>query len=35
MGDTDLHEGDVVTGLVTPQGRAVTIQKEPSSSKNR
>jgi hypothetical protein len=27
-GDTDLHPGDVVTGVVTPQGRAVTIQKE-------
>jgi hypothetical protein len=34
-GDTDLHPGDLVTGLVTPQGRAVTIQKEPSPSKNR
>jgi hypothetical protein len=34
-GDTDLHPGDVVTGLVTPQGRAVTIQKEGSSSQNR
>ena len=34
-GDTDLHLGDVVTGLVTPQGRAVTIQKEASSSTNR
>jgi hypothetical protein len=34
-GDTDLHPGDLVTGLVTPQGRAVTIQKQPSSSKIR
>jgi hypothetical protein len=29
VGDTDLHPGDVVTGVVTPQGRAVTIQKKP------
>jgi hypothetical protein len=34
-GDTDLYPGDVVTGLVTPQGRAVTIQKEMPSSEHR
>ena len=32
-GDTDLHPGDVVTGVITPQGRAVAIQREQSSSK--
>lgn len=30
-GDTDLHPGDVITGTITPQGRAVTIQKEDSA----
>lgn len=28
-GDRDLHPGDVITGFVTPQGRAVAIQKTP------
>jgi hypothetical protein len=27
-GDTDLHPGDVVTGFVTAQGRAVMVHKE-------
>lgn len=27
-GDTKLHPGDIVTGLITPQGRAVAIHKE-------
>ncbi|MBD0315224.1 MAG: hypothetical protein ICV75_00895 [Nitrospiraceae bacterium] len=26
-GDRDLHPGDVITGIITPQGRAVTIEK--------
>ncbi len=26
-GDRDLHPGDVITGIITPQGRAVAIQK--------
>ena len=34
-GDINLQPGDVITGTVTPQGRAVTIQKEASSSKHR
>ncbi|HEU4684890.1 MAG TPA: hypothetical protein VFS39_10355 [Nitrospira sp.] len=28
-GDTDLHPGDVITGILTPQGRAVVVQKAP------
>ncbi|WP_447598173.1 hypothetical protein [Nitrospira sp. Nam80] len=27
-GDTDLHPGDVINGLITPQGRATAIRKE-------
>ena len=27
-GDTDLHPGDVITGVLTPEGRAVVVQKE-------
>ena len=27
-GDTDLHPGDVINGLITPQGRAAAIRKE-------
>jgi hypothetical protein len=27
-GDKDLHPGDLITGMVTPQGRAVIVQKE-------
>ncbi|HEY6083993.1 MAG TPA: hypothetical protein VIU63_01275 [Nitrospira sp.] len=27
-GETDLHPGDVITGTMTPQGRAVAIHKE-------
>jgi hypothetical protein len=27
-GDKDLHPGDVITGLISPQGRAVVIHKE-------
>jgi hypothetical protein len=34
-GDTNLKPGDVVTGIVTPQGRAVMIQKEDDSSRSR
>jgi hypothetical protein len=30
-GDKKLHPGDVVTGLITPQGRAVAIHKEASA----
>lgn len=26
-GDRDLHPGDVITGIITPQGRAVTVEK--------
>ncbi|HJT19136.1 MAG TPA: hypothetical protein VJ746_01620 [Nitrospira sp.] len=28
-GDTDLRPGDVITGILTPQGRAVMVQKAP------
>jgi hypothetical protein len=34
-GETDLHPGDVITGLTTPQGRAITIQKEQATSPGR
>lgn len=30
-GDTDLQPGDIITGFITPQGRAVAIKKEPRS----
>ncbi|HJR76271.1 MAG TPA: hypothetical protein VJ805_04830 [Nitrospiraceae bacterium] len=34
VGDTDLRPGDIVTGMVTPQGRVVTIQKKPGPPAN-
>jgi hypothetical protein len=34
-GDTDLHPGDVITGTVTSQGRAVAVQKKSDSDRNR
>ena len=34
-GDTDLHPGDVINGLVTPEGRAAAIRKEPNPESSR
>ncbi|HEX2055875.1 MAG TPA: hypothetical protein VHF07_05240 [Nitrospiraceae bacterium] len=33
-GDTDLHPGDVITGTVTSQGRAVAVQKKSDPGQN-
>ena len=32
-GDKDLHPGDIVTGMITQEGRAVMIHKEPGSKR--
>jgi len=34
-GDKDLHPGDIITGLMTAQGRAVVIKKEQSDHTER